>query len=44
MIENIPKTERTYKKSKPIDHLSSTEAISLMIKEHRKRERERERK
>ena len=35
MIENIPKTERTYKKSKPIDHLSSAEAISLMIKEHR---------
>ena len=35
MIKNIPKTERTYKKSKPIDHLSSADAISLMIKEHR---------
>ena len=35
MIKNIPKTERSYKKSKPIDHLSSAEAISLMIKEHR---------
>ena len=35
MIKNIPKTERTYKKSKPIDHLSSTEAISLMIKEQK---------
>ena len=35
MIENIPKTERTYKKSKPIDYLSSTQAISLMIKEQK---------
>ena len=35
MIKNIPKTERTYKKSKPIDHLSSNEAISLMIKEQK---------
>ena len=35
MITNIPKTEQTYKKSKPIDYLSSSEAISLMIKEHR---------
>jgi len=35
MIKNIPKTEQTYKKSKPIDHLSSSEAISLMIKEQR---------
>ncbi len=35
MIENIPKTERNYKKSKPIDHLSSYDAISLMIKEHK---------
>ena len=35
MIKNIPKTERTYKKSKPIDHLSSTEAITLMIKEQK---------
>ena len=35
MIKNIPKTEHTYKKSKPIDYLSSADAISLMIKEHR---------
>jgi len=35
MYKNIPKTERIYKKSKPIDQLSSAEAISLMIKEHR---------
>ena len=35
MIKNIPKTEQIYKKSKPIDHLSSTEAISLMIKEQK---------
>ncbi|MDA7579132.1 N-acetylmuramic acid 6-phosphate etherase [Alphaproteobacteria bacterium] len=35
MIKNIPKTERTYKKSKPIDHLSSIEAIALMIKEQK---------
>ena len=36
MSKNIPQTERTYKKSKPIDHLSSSNAISLMIKEHRR--------
>jgi hypothetical protein len=36
MSKNIPQTEQTYKKSKPIDHLSSADAISLMIKEHRK--------
>jgi len=35
MIKNIPKTEQTYKKSKPIDHLSSTEAIGLMIQEQK---------
>ena len=35
MSKNIPKTEQTFKKSKPIDHLSSAEAISLMIKEQR---------
>ena len=29
MSKNIPKTEQTYKKSKPIDHLSSADAISL---------------
>ena len=36
MSKNIPQTEQTYKKSKPIDHLSSADAISLMIKEHRR--------
>jgi len=35
MTKNIPQTEQTFKKSKPIDHLSSANAISLMIKEHR---------
>ena len=35
MSKNIPQTEQTYKKSKPIDHLSTVNAISLMIKEHR---------
>ena len=35
MYKNIPKTERIYKKNKPIDHLSSAEAISLMIKEQK---------
>ena len=34
MNKNIPQTEQTYKKSKPIDHLSSANAILLMIKEH----------
>ena len=36
MSKNIPQTEQTYKKSKPIDHLSSADAILLMIKEHRR--------
>jgi N-acetylmuramic acid 6-phosphate etherase len=36
MTKNIPQTEQTFKKSKPIDHLSSANAISLMIKEHRR--------
>ena len=36
MYKDIPQTEQTYKKSKPIDHLSSADAISLMIKEHRR--------
>jgi N-acetylmuramic acid 6-phosphate etherase len=31
----IPKTEQLFKKSKPIDHLDLTDAISLMIKEHK---------
>ena len=33
MSKNTPKTEQIFKKSKPIDHLSSAEAISLMIEE-----------
>ena len=36
MTKNIPQTEQTFKKNKPIDHLSSADAISLMIKEHRR--------
>jgi N-acetylmuramic acid 6-phosphate etherase len=36
MTKNIPQTEQTFKKSKPIDRLSSANAISLMIKEHRR--------
>jgi N-acetylmuramic acid 6-phosphate etherase len=36
MTKNIPQTEQTFKKSKPIDHLSSANAILLMIKEHRR--------
>ena len=35
MSKNIPQTEQTFKKSKPIDHLSTANAISLMIEEHR---------
>lgn len=35
MYKNIPKTELIYKKNKPIDHLSSAEAISLMIQEQK---------
>lgn len=35
MSKNIPKTELLYKKSKPIDKLSISEGISLMIKEQR---------
>ena len=33
MSKNTPKTEQIFKKSKPIDQLSSAEAISLMIEE-----------
>ena len=36
MTKNIPQTEQAFKKSKPIDHLSSANAILLMIKEHRR--------
>ncbi len=35
MSQNIPKTELLYKKSKPIDKLSLSEGISLMIKEQK---------
>ena len=36
MHNNIPKTELLYKKSKPIDHLSVTDGIILMINEQKK--------
>lgn len=36
MIKNIPKTEQIYKKSKPIDHLSLSEGILIMVNEQRK--------
>ena len=35
MSKNIPKTELLYKKSKPIDKLSLSEGITLMIKEQK---------
>ena len=35
MTKNIPKTELLYMKSKPIDLLSHSEAISLMLKEQK---------
>ena len=35
MLKNIPHTEQLYQKSKPIDHLSSADAISLMIEEQK---------
>ncbi len=35
MSKNIPKTELLYKKSKPIDHLSISDGISLMIAEQK---------
>ena len=35
MFQNIPKTELLYQKSKPIDHLSVSEGISLMVKEQK---------
>ncbi len=35
MSKNIPKTELLYQKSKPIDHLSLFDGLSLMIKEHK---------
>ena len=36
MFQNIPKTELLFYKSKPIDHLSLSEGISLMVKEQKK--------
>ena len=35
MSKNIPKTELLYEKSKPIDHLSLFDGLSLMIKEQK---------
>ena len=35
MFKNIPKTELLYQKSKPIDHLSLFDGLSLMIKEQK---------
>lgn len=35
MSENIPKTELLYQKSKPVDHLSLFDGISLMIQEQK---------
>ncbi|MDC3409800.1 N-acetylmuramic acid 6-phosphate etherase [Alphaproteobacteria bacterium] len=35
MSKNTPKTELLYHKSKPIDHLSLSHGLSLMIKEHK---------
>jgi len=35
MCKNIPKTELLFQKSKPIDKLSTTEGISLMIEEQK---------
>jgi len=35
MSKNIPKTELLYQKSKPIDRLSLSHGISLMIKEQK---------
>ena len=36
MSQNIPKTELLYKKSKPIDHLSVSDGILLMVDEQTK--------
>ena len=35
MSKNIPKTELLYKKSKPIDHLSVSDGILLMVNEQK---------
>lgn len=36
MNKNIPKTEQIYKKSKPLDHLSVSDGILLMVNEQKK--------
>ena len=36
MSKNIPKTEQIYKKSKPLDHLSVSDGISLIVNEQKK--------
>ena len=36
MFQNIPKTELLYQKSKPIDQLTVSEGISLMVEEQKK--------
>ena len=36
MDKNIPQTEQLYQKSKPIDHLSMSEGIMLMVNEQKK--------
>ena len=36
MKKNIPKTEQTFKKSKPLDHLSVSDGILLMANEQKK--------
>ena len=36
MDKNIPQTEKLYKKSKPIDHLSISEGIMLLVNEQKK--------
>ena len=35
MSQNTPKTELLYQKSKPIDHLSLSDGISLMVQEQK---------
>ena len=35
MSQNTPKTELLYKKSKPVDHLSLSDGISLMVQEQK---------
>ena len=35
MDKNIPQTEQLYQKSKPLDHLSMSEGIMLMVNEQK---------